>query len=81
MSISEAETIAEALGGKQRAGEGWPCFCPAHNNSRSPALSLENKVGKLVWKCWGGCSQEAVCWGYKRGVFAKADKTTIRRAF
>ena len=54
--MSEAERVAKALGGKP-AGRGWIAFCPAHDNRRTPALSLANgHNGRLLIKCHRGCS-------------------------
>lgn len=45
---------------------GCPCrspnglvHCPAHDDEH-PSLSLELRGGRLLWKCFAGCSQEAV---------------------
>lgn len=51
-----AEVIAKALGRAQRAGQGWLTFCPAHDNRRTPALSLaDGEDGKLLAHCFAGC--------------------------
>jgi len=50
-----AETIAKALGGR-KAGSGWVARCPAHDD-RTPSLSLaDGHDGRLLVKCWAGCS-------------------------
>nr|WP_320010551.1 DUF3631 domain-containing protein [uncultured Desulfobulbus sp.] len=54
------DRIAEALGGKQKPGGGWTCHCPAHDDT-NPSLSVDlGDNGKVVVKCWAGCSQEEV---------------------
>lgn len=54
--MNEAEWVAKALGAKP-AGRGWIGFCPAHNNRRTPALSIsEGRDGRLLIKCHRGCS-------------------------
>jgi hypothetical protein len=54
--MSEAESVARALGG-QRAGRGWIALCPAHDNTRTPALSIsEGRDGRLLVKCHAGCA-------------------------
>jgi len=40
--------------------------CPAHDD-RNPSLSVSDKNGKILVKCWAGCSQEAVI-GALRGM-------------
>ncbi len=54
--MSEAESVARALRG-QRAGRGWVAYCPAHDNTRTPALSIsEGRDGRLLVKCHAGCA-------------------------
>jgi putative DNA primase/helicase len=53
-----AHEIAEALGGF-RAGNGFLCRCPAHND-RTPSLSIGEKNGKILFKCHAGCEQRDV---------------------
>ena len=54
------DRIGEALGGKQKPGGGWTCHCPAHDDT-NPSLSVDlGDNGKVVVKCWAGCSQEEV---------------------
>ena len=54
--MSEVEPVAKALGGKP-AGRGYIAFCPAHDNRRTPALSIsEGREGRLLVKCHRGCS-------------------------
>ena len=33
--------------------------CPAHDD-RNPSLSVSDKNGKILVKCWAGCTQEEV---------------------
>ena len=33
--------------------------CPAHDD-RNPSFSVSDKNGKILVKCWAGCSQESV---------------------
>ena len=56
-----AAEIAHALGGASRYGPGrYLARCPAHRD-RTPSLSLaDTEDGRLLWKCFGGCSQERV---------------------
>jgi len=53
------EEIALALGGKRSSNGNWICHCPAHDD-RDASLSLKEENGKLLWKCFAGCSQKAV---------------------
>jgi len=56
---SQAEQIAFALGKPRRAGNGWSCLCPAHDDS-SPSLSLCDSGNRVLWRCFAGCSQDDV---------------------
>ncbi len=51
-----ARTVCAALGGRWYGG-GGVCFCPAHQNTRTPALSLsDGSDGKLLVYCHAGCA-------------------------
>lgn len=52
----DARSLTAALGGKWFNGYGL-AFCPAHPNSRTPALSLADGAhGRLLAHCKAGCS-------------------------
>lgn len=53
-----AQKLAEALGGT-KSGDGYLCCCPAHDD-KTPSFSVSEKAGKVLFKCFSGCSQEAV---------------------
>jgi 5S rRNA maturation endonuclease (ribonuclease M5) len=54
-----AEEIAHALDGK-KIGDGWKARCPAHHDA-NPSLSInEGSDGKVLVRCHGPCTQEAV---------------------
>ena len=50
-----------AHGCKPKArGKGWVALCPAHPD-RQPSLSVdESKDGKVLLKCFAGCSCQAI---------------------
>ena len=49
------------LQGVKRKGNGWMAKCPAHDD-RTPSLSInEARGGKILLKCFAGCTLEAVC--------------------
>ncbi len=53
------EQIANTLNGK-RSGKGFICKCPAHSD-KSPSLSIsEGDDGKVLLKCFAGCSTESI---------------------
>ncbi len=50
-----AKAATHALGGKW-SGRHGTAFCPAHDNTRTPALSLaDGEGGRLLVKCFAGC--------------------------
>jgi hypothetical protein len=57
----DAETIASALQKAKRVRPGkYVACCPAHDDT-NPSLSIEDAPsGKVLVKCWAGCSQDAV---------------------
>jgi putative DNA primase/helicase len=69
----KAETIAKALGGR-KAGSGWVARCPAHDD-RTPSLSLaDGHDGRLLVKCWAGCSAHNVLAALRRCELIGANK-------
>jgi hypothetical protein len=52
--INQAEYITKALNGKWYGKYGI-AFCPCHNNTRTPALSLSQNDNKLLVYCHAGC--------------------------
>ena len=71
-----AESIANALGCGQSGctcgrpnGDGWMTHCPAHDDEH-PSLSVSENNGKVLVKCFGGCSQDQVITALKeRGLW------------
>lgn len=58
--MREAEQVGRALNG-QKSGRGWICFCPAHDNTKTPALSVsDGSNGRLLVKCHAGCDGRTV---------------------
>lgn len=43
----------------RRSGAGWTARCPAHAD-KNPSLSISEKNGKILLKCFAGCSTESV---------------------
>ena len=41
-------------------GNGWTARCPAHAD-RSPSLCVKEAGGKILVKCFSGCSAESIC--------------------
>lgn len=58
--MSDAERITRALGGRWHGRYGL-ALCPAHTNTRTPALSLADAGdGRLLARCHAGCSFAAI---------------------
>ena len=63
MELTELVRLLEMKTGKavKKSGSGYVGCCPAHDDS-SPSLSLcEGDEGKLLVKCFTGCSTEDIC--------------------
>ena len=75
------ESILPHLQGVRRlANGGYMARCPVHDDT-NPSLSLREENGKLLWKCFAGCSQEAVQRELERrvGIPRETDRPTRRR--
>ena len=72
------ESIARSLGKASRAGGGWVCLCPAHDDRYNPSLSLSlGEKGKLLAYCYTGCSFHEVISSLKeRGLLKKSDSSS-----
>ncbi|MCU9846719.1 toprim domain-containing protein [Defluviimonas sp. WL0024] len=58
--MTNARTLTEALGGRWHGSYGL-AFCPAHRNTRTPALSLSDGAGgRLLARCHAGCRFPAI---------------------
>jgi hypothetical protein len=45
----------------RRTGSGWMARCPAHPD-KIPSLSIaEGEAGRVLLKCFAGCSVESIC--------------------
>lgn len=63
MELNELVRLLETKTGKsvKKSGGGYISCCPAHDDS-SPSLFLcEGDEGKLLVKCFTGCSVESIC--------------------
>lgn len=53
--------------------------CPAHDD-RNPSFSVADKNGKILVKCWAGCSQESVIGALRgMGLWHSASRHQIER--
>ena len=53
--------------------------CPAHDD-RNPSLSVSDKNGKILVKCWAGCTQEEVIGALRYlGLWHSASRTQVDR--
>src|SRR3546814_4179126 len=55
---SRARQIVTDMGGHWRGAYGMVC-CPAHDD-RNPSLQVTPGKKAVLFKCWAGCTQEAV---------------------
>jgi putative DNA primase/helicase len=54
--MTSASEIIAGLGGNERTGM---CRCPAHDD-KHPSLSVTERDGKVLVRCFAGCSQDEV---------------------
>ena len=53
--------------------------CPAHDD-RNPSFSVSDKSGKILIKCWAGCSQEEVIGALRDlGLWHSASRHQVER--
>ena len=53
--------------------------CPAHDD-RNPSLSISDKNGKILVKCWAGCTQDEVIGALRDlGLWHSASRTQVER--
>lgn len=70
-----AAEIAAALDGR-KSGRAWWARCPAHQDKR-PSLELTDAGGKVLVRCWSGCSQADVIAALKaRGLWPERPPLT-----
>lgn len=84
--MTSAQTLTAALGGRWHGSYGL-AFCPAHHNTRTPALSLaDGAEGRLLAHCHAGCTFAAIAEALRGlglieggGVYAAPDPATLAR--
>ncbi|MEM6549213.1 MAG: toprim domain-containing protein [Pseudomonadota bacterium] len=81
MTNSRAREICRALGGRWHGGYGT-AFCPAHDNRRTPALSLaDGRDGRLLAKCHAGCDFREIMEALRdRGLVPPLERRSWRGA-
>ncbi len=73
-------SIASGLDKVRRHGDyEFLACCPAHDD-RNPSLSVSDKNGKILVKCWAGCTQEEVIEALRNlGLWHTASRNHIDR--
>jgi putative DNA primase/helicase len=72
-----AEIIARALKG-HKSGRGWTARCPAHKDD-TPSLSITEKNGKVLVRCFAGCEQQDVIAALRaRDLWTESSRPTTR---
>ena len=56
----ELNKFLARLNGVRRSGKGFKALCPAHPD-RNPSLSVRETNGRILVKCFAGCSTKDVC--------------------
>lgn len=75
MSAPNLDLILNGLDKVRKSGSGWTACCPAHDD-RTPSLSISESrtTGKVLVKCWAGCSQNDVITALRgMGLWGSAD--------
>ena len=57
---AELDKFLGRLNGVRRDGKGLRALCPAHED-RNPSLSVREANGKILVKCFAGCTTENIC--------------------
>lgn len=58
--MKPVETVLARVNNSRKQGAGWMACCPAHED-KTPSLSItEGEDGKVLLKCFAGCSVESV---------------------
>jgi hypothetical protein len=52
--------VLARLQGVQRAGAGWSAFCPAHEDRQKRSLSVAERDGRILFKCFAGCPVDGI---------------------
>ena len=80
MHHPQVSHIVNALKGKMHSPNSGTCFCPAHKNTRTPALSVSMSHDcKLLLKCHAGCEFIDVLQALKeKGLIDNSDYNTPR---
>ncbi len=81
--MTPIELVLPKLRGVRRVGSGWMATCPAHEDKRPSLAVSEGNDGRILLKCFAGCSVDSICAalgvekfrlfpergnGYRRGV-------------
>ena len=53
------DAVVSRLSNAKRTGKSFKALCPAHDD-KSPSLSVAEKDGKILVKCFAGCSTDAI---------------------
>ncbi len=75
MTNLSCKRLALELGGALEKKSGWIALCPAHED-HNPSLSIKSMDGKLLFRCFAGCTQNAVIDALKRRNLWKSSKHT-----
>jgi hypothetical protein len=63
---SQPHIVAKALGHAKKAGNGFVCSCPCHDDQHASLSLSESADGKLLFYCHVGCSQEILAEEFRR---------------
>ena len=55
------QEILSRLQGARKSGSGWSARCPAHEDRAASLSVAEGRDGRVLLKCFAGCTVEAIC--------------------
>ena len=55
------EELTSRLKGVRKTASGWSARCPAHEDRNSSLSISEGRDGRILMKCFAGCSTENIC--------------------
>ncbi len=74
------EDILPKLTKVKRNNNGWIACCPSHND-KNPSLSIAEKDGKILFKCFAGCSFEQIVQALGLNERERVNKVTPKFGF
>ncbi len=59
-SPAAAKLLNKLKGIKQKSNGGWTSFCPGHNDTNNRSLSIDERAGRILVKCFLSCDVNTI---------------------